>query len=466
MSRFMKVLVALLAITAVAAPAMAATFEFHGDLNNRFNLYTNKSGFYGQGNALEKGIANSKVVAKDDSNTTWGDVKYRLWTKASTNDGKVTGVYAIELGAMRFGRTGTGKSRGAGYSGDGLNVETRWAYTQFQLPGVESKARVTIGLQPYKVNGYVWQETAAGVKLTGDMYELAWMRGKELFNSSTTADQDQSGDSFSARVNLKPAEGTKLGLFGLYQTQNATGAVGAVDAGMYGLKQFGNVDFDIVTLGVDGGLTAGTIFVNWDAIYQSGEIRNAAFTGLNGTASGDFDLNAYFLHADAGINIGASRVTYTTWYASGDDTDDDQDFDGFLSTDVDRFESVVLMEGGYTDDNYGTERPYILNKGLFLNKLAYDRKQTEKLKFGVSAIYLMTAEDIEYVDDNGALQSNSDLGIEFDAYVSYKLYKNVEFAINGGYLFAGDAMDAFEADRDGDGEENIYRITSRVRYKF
>ena len=40
------------------------------------------------------------------------------------------------------------------------------------------------------------------------------------------------------------------------------------------------------------------------------------------------------------------------------------DFDAFLSTDVDRFDSFVLFEGGYTDDNYGTERPYILNKGF------------------------------------------------------------------------------------------------------
>ena len=48
------------------------------------------------------------------------------------------------------------------------------------------------------------------------------------------------------------------------------------------------------------------------------------------------------------------------------------------------------------------------------------------------------------------------------------LFKNVELALNAGYLFSGDAMDAFEtgSDRDGDADENIFTSTARVRYKF
>ncbi len=464
MSRILKAVIVLAAIVAVATPAMAAEFAFHGDLNNRFNLYTNHSEFYNTAGSLEKGVASTKKVGDKNTNTTWGDVKYRLWTEAKTNDGKVKGVYAIELGAMRFGRSGTGKSLGSGYSGDGLNIETRWAYTQFQVPGAASKARVTIGLQPYKVNSFLWAETAAGVKFTADNYELAWMRGRELFNN-TNGGSLESGDSLSARVNLKPAAGVKLGLFGLFQNQNAGGA-GAIDAGKYEVKSLGDIDMTLYSFGVDGGLTSGDIFVKWDAIYQNGEFKDATFTGLNGTATGDFDLSAYLLHVDVGIKMGKSRLTFTSWYASGDDDDNDKDLDAFMSTDVDRFDSIVLFEGGYTDDNYGTERPYLLNKGLFLNKLAYDHKASKKLKFGAAVLYLMTAEDIEYTDDNSVAQSNSDLGIELDAYVSYKLYDNVELALNGGYLVAGDAMDAFEIDRNGNADEDIMRITSRVRYKF
>lgn len=458
MSKFLKVMIVLLTITAVAAPAMAAEFAFHGDMNNRFSLYTNHSDLYTGGN-LEKGIRTGAIknIGKS-ANTSWGDAKYRFWTEAKTNDGNVKGVLGVELGAIHYGDS----NKGGAYSGDGKNFEIRWAYTQFQVPGAAGKSQITMGLQPYKVNKYVWAETAMGIKYTTDMFELAWMRGNEIFNKA--ADDDKSSaDSFSARVNLKPAEGTKLGLFGLYQTQDPK-ATGIVDAGSYGLKSMKNVDYNIYTLGVDGGMTSGDLFVKWDAMYQGGSFDNVDFYGLSGggAASGptrDFDLSAYFLHADVGMKMGDSKLTYTTWYASGDDNDNDNDFDAFISTDVDMFDSIVLFEGGYTDDNYMTERPYLFNKGFIMNKLAYDRKANDKTKFGVAILYMMTAEDVG-ADDQ--------IGTEFDAYVSYKLYPNVEVALNGGYLVTGDALtQSFNgATYDTNADEDIYRITSRVRYKF
>ena len=53
-------------------------------------------------------------------------------------------------------------------------------------------------------------------------------------------------------------------------------------------------------------------------------------------------------------------------------------------------------------------------------------------------------------------------------YLSYKLYQNVEFAINAGYLIAEDAMDYWEEDsiRDGSSDEDVFRSMARVRYKF
>ncbi len=474
MNRYYKSCLVLLLGLLFTTPAMAVEFAFHGDLNNRFSLYSNHSDLY-TGAKFEKGVAKIPTIGKE-TNTSWGDIKYRFWTEAATNDNKVKGVLGVELGAIRFGDS----TKGGSFSGDGKNFEIRWAYTQFQIPGAEGKSLVTLGLQPYKVNSFVWAETAMGVKYTADMYELAWMRGNEIFNS-TADDDNSSADSFSARVNLKPAEGTKLGLFGLYQLQDPgtvakatttipfddkTGAPGApkttynnvVDAGKYGLKQMKDVEYNIYTVGVDGGLTSGNIFVNWDAIYQGGEFKNVNFFGVDnsGTLSrtGDFDLSAYLLHADVGMKMGDSKVTFTTWYASGDDNDTDDQFDAFISTDVDRFDSIVLFEGGYTDDNYLTERPYLFNKGMFMNKLAYDRKQNEKTKFGVAVLYMQTAEDIGTEDQ---------VGTEFDAYVSYKLYPNVELALNGGYLVTGDALTQFAT---ADADEDIYRLTSRVRVSF
>lgn len=467
MTKLGKIGMAILAIAAIASPSFAATFEFHGDFNHRFNLYTNHSDFYATGGSMESGVAGTEQINNDTSNTVWGDVKYRLWTEAATNDGNIKGVYAIELGGIRFGQTNYTKGGGAEYSGDGVNIETRWAYTDFCLPDTE-KARFKIGLLPFAINDFVWNETAMGVVFDNAIsdinYQVAWVRGREYFNDAAQ-DQDSS-DALAVRVVLTPMEESTVGLFALYQHADPLAGLGEVDAGKYEVKKLGDVDLDLYTVGVDGSLTRDAFFVNWDLIYQGGDVKNATYTGMYGIASGDFSLSAYLAHGDIGMNIGRTRLTYTTWYASGDDNDSDQDFNAFISTDVDRADSVVLFEGGYVDDNYGTERPYVLDKGLFLNKIAVDSTLTDKLSVGGAFLYMMTAQDILYLDDNGATQSNSDLGFEVDAYASYKLYENLELAVNAGYLLAGDGMDVFETNRDGSADEDIYRITSRVRYKF
>lgn len=97
-----RLLMVLLVITMSASPVLSATFECHGDLNHRFNLYTNHSDIYGSG-GLENGVDDSQVIGSSTVNTTWGEIKYRLWTEAATDDGNIKGVYAIELGGIRFG---------------------------------------------------------------------------------------------------------------------------------------------------------------------------------------------------------------------------------------------------------------------------------------------------------------------------------------------------------------------------
>ncbi|MGD2272434.1 MAG: hypothetical protein PVI06_18675, partial [Desulfobacterales bacterium] len=139
----------------MALPAFSAEFAFHGDMNHRFLLYTNRSDWLDNEQAGK--IHDEKV---DDY---YGELKYRFWFEAATNDGNTKGVYAIEVGGIRFGETGQGGS----FSGDDVNVETRWAYLDWQVPGVDTKARLKMGLQPFKVNKYLWAETIAGVDYTG-----------------------------------------------------------------------------------------------------------------------------------------------------------------------------------------------------------------------------------------------------------------------------------------------------------
>jgi hypothetical protein len=474
---FFSVLTVML-ILGLTVPALGADVTFHGDLNNRFMLYTNQSGFYS--GAGDNSTAAADQIKKDGVTDSWGEFKYRLWADAATNDGNVKGVFAIEVGAVRYGNNtaGAGTSRGGGFSGDNVTMETRWAYTDLQLPMVDGKSRLRMGLQPFTVNKYLWDETVGGVVLYGGGdamdYQFGWGRGHEVQRTGAAGGAEDV-DGYTARLNFKPSDGLKIGVFGLYTHggANGTGANGAITAAGYELKSFAaGVDFGIYNVGVDGGFKAGNFFVNWDLIYQTGDFENVTFTdtALTPTANTSVDLNAYYARASAGLKMDALTFTYTFAYATGDDNGTDKDFDGYMAVDVDNFDGVVLFEGGYTDDVYFTERYYVLDKGMIMNKLALDYKASDKLKVGAAVLYMLTAEDIKYTPAvaGSAATAVDEIGTELDAYISYMLYKNVEFAVNAGYLMAGDAMDYFEeaSIQNGSSDEDIFRSTARIRYTF
>ncbi len=456
---FWAVLAVFMAV-GLAGQAAAVDFAVHGDLNNRFMLYTNQSQMYAAGQTIGTSTTPPlSPVRNDDNSAFWGDIKYRLWAELGTNDGKVKGVYNIELGALRFGDNNYKKGGGGIYSGDGTNIETRFAYTEFQLPFVQNKARVRIGLIPFSVNRYVWMETVMGAELAGEGggvdYTLAWGRGYEVFPTDTQKDAFQDADAVLLRGNVKPIKGLKVGGFILYQRMDgfALGTDTRTDETGYEIKNFGKDKYDIYTLGTDGNYTTptsfGSAFLNWDLIYQGGKID----------LPGNKDVSAYFLHADLGVNIDRLRLTYTTWYASGDDDPKDGTKHNFISTDVDITDSIALFEGGYTDDNFFTEAPYIADKGLYLNKLGADYKATDKTSVGVALLYLQTAKNLA----NGS----KDLGPEIDAYVTHMLYPNLELSLNAGYLFSDDGMDNFVGGVDkGKAAGNVFRSTMRLRYKF
>ena len=448
MSKHLRILIAVFVALLMATPAMAWKFEFHGDLNNRFLLYTDQANFF---------QVSSPVLDPNDRADSFGEIKSRLIATASTDDGAVKGVYAMEVGAVKFGQS----ARGGSFSGDGINVETRWFYTDFQIPSVASKARIVIGLFSNTVNKYFWSETIMGVKLYGDNWYVAWLRGKDSFPPSSGQDWgDNDLDTLNARYDLK-LEPVKLGIFASYFFQNTDNTSIVLDpATANEIKLFPNANFNLFTVGVDGGFSTGTsfgkAFVNWDLIYQTGTVEDV------GAVGNDLDINAYLLHADLGLNIGKATVTYTVWYASGDDNSSDRDLDNFFSVDVDFFDSMIFQEG-LADDNAFFEGPYVRDKGMFFHKLALDYAVDKKTKLGVSALYLRTAEDLVW-----STFREKDLGVELQGYGKYKIYDNLELTVALAYLSAGDAMDFFEtsASQNGKADVDIFKSEARVRFQF
>ncbi|MCG8609652.1 MAG: hypothetical protein MI864_03870, partial [Pseudomonadales bacterium] len=407
-----------------ASTGQAAEFEFHGDFNNRFQLYTNQNNFF---NNNQPDAMLGDLTGKASIDDSYGELKYRLWTTATTNGGKAKAVYAVEIGGVRFGRSGTGRSQGGSFSGDGANVETRWAYVDLKLPEHTDHA-VKIGLQPYKLNRFVWNETATGVLFAGKLsqgtsYETGWVRGRELRNS-TSEDDFQAMDALSVRFAQSLSKETSVGGFLLYQIGDGDASgidnFGAINSANYEVKQFGQIDIDIFSVGVEGDFKkkfgAADGFLEWDVIFQTGDIGNAIYTsdaigaGRSDVVSNQthLDLESWFVNLKFGLNIGDTKLSYTFWYASGDDNPNDGDSDAFLATDVDMTESIIFFEGGYTDDQSHSERPYLLDKGLIMNRLGADYKAATNLTVGGAALYMLTSEDVVYHDDDDRSRSEAE----------------------------------------------------------
>jgi hypothetical protein len=464
-----------------AGTAQAVKFEFHGDLDNRFMLFT------------DQGVFPSQAQITDPTTPeNFGNFKYRLWSTAGTDDGSVKGVFAIEVGAVRFGSDGRlGASTGGAFSGDGVNIETRWAYVDFSVgrPG-----RLKTGLQPFSLDKHLWKETAAGILLDGAFgggktkYQFAWMRGSESFNNPNTTNISDDLDALSAKFKFNPSENVKLGVFGLVQFSSNKADGTAIDCSPTGsrkgarcweVKNFasGGADFDLISIGVDGGYTrptgSGNFFINWDVIAQDGSLGNTTFTGTDGTvaAAKDFDISAQMARFEIGAKVRKFKYKYTLLWQSGDDNPNDRDFDAFLATDMDSSDSIIFSEESITSDFFLVETNYLFDKGIFQNRFDVDYQINKRLSVGGAVSLLKLAEDLEYVNASGTRFSSDDLGVEVSGRLKYKIAPRTEFQAQLAFLSADDAMDFFEGGalgppQDGSSDEDIIKLNARVRYKF
>lgn len=440
--------------------AFAVDFEFHGDFNNSFRIYSSHADFFKGGGGNNEKIGRKNLLKNDASSDFFANMKYRLWTEASSDNGGIRGVYAVEFGGTHFGQqtNSKGEDKGGSFSGDGVNIETRWAYIDFNLYG----GRVKIGLQPLKINQFLWNETATGIHYFNGPLQIAWYRGYEVIDTDPDGGMNdfKDLDALYLRYTAKPYSDTTLGFFGLWQTSNAdTLADGAVAPQYNYLKKLTGYDLDLYTVGLDGKMQKGRFFANWDLLYQTGDFAKA------------YDFGGYLVHVNLGMQVGRGKLTYTFWYASGDSDAEDGDLNAFIATDCDtkgNSSSVVLFEG-YANDDYFSAVPYIQDKGLILNRIGYDYFVTDKLTIGCAALYLMTAEKLgNDTNGDGKVDQFGDdkIGFELDAYMVYSMYAGLEFALQAGYLATGDAMDFFESEQDGNADEDLYVINSHIRYRF
>ena len=497
--KFLVTLAMVILVCLLAYPAFAVDFKIHGSFDNRYEVTNNaeaiadytmgsKTNCFSVYSGDDAGYApflpgvgflgNTNDDSGDDrgqdenNDHFWGEAKYRMRFEFTTDDNMAKGVWAMEVGFLRYGEPqgpgGAGRSKGGTLSGDAVNTETRFLYVDFQNPLISHSSRLRLGLQPITLNEWLWTETAMGVKYFGSTslfdYRIAWIRGEENFTNELEDD-----DAFFAKVTYKPKwEDLRLnmGLFFCYYTQ------GNESDTLYHLTDMSNTkptgrdvdyDEDDYYIGLDGNINWRSFFARWDFIYQWGTLEFDQDVVENGTDD-ELDRSAYFLHLDVGYFWTPKfKTTFTWWYASGDDDPNDGDADNYDNIDTDVLGDAVIFEEQVTDDLQWTDAPYLLDKGFIMFRLKADYQATPKWSIGPAFNYMLLAEDTYNGDD--------EVGYEIALYSQYKIWKGLNFNFAAGYLFAGDALDAWASDAnaangyDGDADD-MWRVTAGIRFRF
>lgn len=464
--KFLVTGLSLLAGLGMAASASAFSFDFHGRMWQTIGFTDNSGGlgsdlksggtnFFGYSDAAGNTYLNAKGAEKEseysfmdnDTSTNFGLTKARLRFEGTTDDGRAKFVYGLEVGTDNWG------NGDFDLSGDPINQETRFAYAQLQIPGMDKNHYIRAGLQPTKINHWVWTETAPGLTYHGKIGDykmmLGWYRGVDEW------DGNKDNDYFILKTSGKITSDLTLGLFGVYVDADAlqTNSFNDLDGDGNIYNNLFKEDYTDETyyIGVNGKLT-GAVFGNFDLIYQGGDIEFE-----DDVTYDDVDHDAWLGNLTVGYKFSDKFKLYANaLYVSGDDDYSDDDAENFQSIDVDVKVGIIFTKDSLLGDcdKFVTDSPYIAASGLINYALTGEYQMDKKNHFRAAIRYLETAEDI--IDDD-------ELGIELDFWYKYKYNKKVTLRFEAAYLDADDGADDLTSSGDAD---DMFTVAAGIEFKF
>ncbi|WP_157627828.1 hypothetical protein [Thermodesulfatator autotrophicus] len=449
-----KLLMVLAAFFLLCSGAYAVEVKFHGVMwnlvgaGNNNDIFTvhqpsGKSNYYLPVYGDVYGVKKGLPTYTDELSGWYGLTKARFRAEVMTDDGLAKLVWGQEVGTVGWGDGGNGFS----YSGDGRNVETRFVYTQFKLEPFGLPGYVRVGLQPTKINTWVWTETAPGLTYHYKDDCLKLMAGFYRVEADNNALLDGS-EAWVLKADYKVDDKTTLGGFFIYHDMQDNGFTVAGNPASPS-------DYYI---GFTGSTTIDPVMLAWDLIYLGGETKIENMD--------DVDRSAWFARLTAGFQVNEQfKVTGTVAYASGDDDINDEDADNFLSIDVDVPIGIAFFKDSMLADcdMFFSEAPYFAHYGYTGFILDGTYQIDDKSKIRGAFIWHRTAEDVEWTDNSGNSHKDKDMGYEFAFWYDYQYNKNVSLRVEGTYLIAGDALNGLANDGDAD---DFYYVGTGVKFKF
>jgi hypothetical protein len=452
----MLVLAAMLCLI-FTGTSYAFKFDFHGKMWQVVGITDDygamsdaqKSGptdyFSYNGGLNTNGMSSNMYnVMSENDDAVFGLTKARLRFEGTTDDGLAKFVYGLEVGTDNWG------DDDFDLSGDPKNQETRFAYAEVVMPVIGGKVRA--GLQPTKINHWVWTETAPGLTYHSNFGAWKTMAGWYRGEDNTTSNIEGDNDYFVLKADNKLTPNTTLGFFGIYTD---------LDKDLTNFAETSitdEYDGEYYYLGLTGKYNKGKLFGDFDFIYQGGDID------FDDTTINDLDRSAWLGNVTVGFKVNDKfKISGNILYVSGDDDPNDGDAENFDSIDVDvKIGTIFFKDSVMSDcDRFISDAPYIMDKGLINYAIQGEYQINGKNYVRAAVRYLMTAEDLELKPN----ESDDDLGCEVDLWYAYTLNKHVDLIMDAAYLFAGDGADHL-AESDNYDSDDLYKLAAGIKISF
>ncbi len=464
MKKYGAIILAILFVLGLAASA----FAIHAEIPAETQAVIAKGTQITLGGSLRfRGDLNENDFDDTTSPNAYYDSRVRLSLDAKVSD-RVQGFVQVEAGngpnADNWTWGSSSAAKGVYQAGNAkrgeFNILQAW---------INYKASDSIGLKvghmPLALgNKIFFNHTKFGddaIVAYGSTSNVHWALLTAKFNEGTKNQTDDS-TAYVGLVNYKAdnfnidANVTYVDDQGSYGTPTPLPSQGEIHAWNFGL---------------DGSVQVAGLNLRGDLELQTGKacIDVSSSTSCLGLGMGELDINGYAFMIGADYKMGATKLTLEGGVGSGDDNPNDGDFDMFI-TSLGGHPNAPLYTFIYDYSVYGASgsKNYGIANTTYL-KLAASTKATKDLSVKGQIVWLKATEDIlSPVKRTGMTDTKKDdnLGWEVDAKVTYKLAKNLEYFVEGGYFFVGDAYDIEPATGNSYGADDAWRIRHGIQLKF
>lgn len=465
MKKFLTIAVAAVFVLTLAATTYAVELKASGYLRTRTQLNVN---------------ASRDPYAIKDPTDTMNETYSRMHNRARLKfklkaDENLEGVVYFETDDI-YGdlKPDDGKDQGIPVGADRIDFEVKQAYLSFKVPGLDAyPTRALFGINPTGLGFGNISKEGAGIRTETKIgtAKLILQYYKALENNALdTYTKADDVDHYCFRVSMPFGDLTPA-VHGNWM-HNGRGSIKTVGQTAVSAAS------SLYWLGFSLGGKIGPAKVQGDFTYNGGTVDyRYPVAGVD-----EDEYGGYVFRVKASIPVDRFEVGAEFFYGSGDDVDDipKGEISGWREVkDAAGYQEQMVYYAGQVSeyaglaDHMGPDVGSGEPTGDWMLRVFASTKPLDWMKLTLMGAYM--GDNVDNGDrfgtarkaDGVTLEDNSDAGFEIAVMAEMAVYKQLKFEVGAGYLFAGDALDQWDAVKGKNvTPDDPWILVTELKYSF